>query len=244
MLGRFSSLSASARTIRRNFFRVVPRFLVQTAEVEYRRLPLSEAQRSAIKNIPLELSELVHRRGMVTMARQEDDQNSARTSFSILLADAPHLDGKYTVFGHLEGGYDVLDEMAAVLTDESNKPLERIEILKAEVVLSKEALSHMYIAGPKRLSKKTDPLASQRTRRFFLGAIALMIALAFVSFVLGSKVSTKVQASLSLLIILVGGFGLFIYFAPLAKPNHLHGIAVLAAILGMLKLLGKFEHPN
>ena len=226
------------------FFRVVPRFLVQTAEVEYQRLPLSEAQRGAIKNIPLELSELVHRRGMVTMARQEDDQNSARTSFSILLADAPHLDGKYIVFGHLEGGYDVLDEMAAVLTDESNKPLERIEILKAEVVLSKEALSHMYIAGPKRLSKKTDPLASQRTRRFFLGAIALMIALAFVSFVLGSKVSTKVQASLSLLIILVGGFGLFIYFAPLAKPNHLHGIAVLAAILGMLKLMGKFEHPN
>ena len=79
------------------FFRVVPRFLVQTAEVEYRRLPLSEAQRSAIKNIPLELSELVHRRGMVTMARQEDDQNSARTSFSMLLADAPHLDCKYTV---------------------------------------------------------------------------------------------------------------------------------------------------
>ena len=85
------------------FFRVVPGFLVQTSEVDYRRLPLSEAQRAAIKNIPLELSELVHRRGMLTMARREDDQNSGRTSFSILLADAPHLDGKYTIFGHLEG---------------------------------------------------------------------------------------------------------------------------------------------
>ena len=181
---------------------------------------------------------------MVTMARREDDQNSGRTSFSILLADAPHLDGKYTIFGHLEGGYDVLDEMAAVLTDENDKPLERIEILKAEVVSSKEALSHMYIAGPKPLSEKTDPLASRRTPRFFLGAIALMMALALLSFVLGSKVSPKVQASLSLLIILVGGFGLFIYFAPLSKPNHLHGLAVLAAILGTLKLMGKFEHPN
>ena len=63
------------------------------------------------------------------------------------------------------GGYDVLDEMAAVATDDNDKPLERIEILKAEVVSDKEALSHMYIAGPKPLSKKTDPLASQSSRR-------------------------------------------------------------------------------
>ena len=34
------------------FFRVVPGFLVQTAEVDYRRLPLSEAQRTAIRNSP------------------------------------------------------------------------------------------------------------------------------------------------------------------------------------------------
>ncbi len=59
----------------------------------------------------------------------------------------------------------MLDEMAAVATDDNDKPLERIEILKAEVVSDKEALSYMYIAGPKPLSKKTDPLASQSSRR-------------------------------------------------------------------------------
>ena len=35
------------------------------------------------------------------MARDDGNENSATTSFSILLGDSPHLDKKYTVFGHV-----------------------------------------------------------------------------------------------------------------------------------------------
>lgn len=53
----------------------------------------------------------------------------------------PTLDGAYsigeaghTVFGQVFDGMDVVDSIAAVETDENNKPLEDIVILKAEIV--------------------------------------------------------------------------------------------------------------
>lgn len=227
-----------------DFFRVVPGFIVQTSEVEYRRLPLTAAQQKAIRSLPLELSRFAHRRGMLSMARQEDDPDSARTSFSILLGDAPHLDGSYTVFGHVEGGLDVLDEMARVRRDENDRPLERIEILRTEVVPSVEALDGIYLAGPKPIGAGSNPLESARVRQLVLGAVLVMMLLSLASFALSGRVSPKVLASLSLLVTLVGGFVLFVYFAPGTEPNHLHGVVALLAILATLKLMGKFEHPG
>ena len=46
------------------------------------------------------------------MARAQD-QNSARSNFYILVADAPHLDGQYAAFGHVTDGQDVVDKIAA-----------------------------------------------------------------------------------------------------------------------------------
>ena len=47
-------------------------------------------------------------------------------------ADAPHLDGSYAAFGKVVEGMDVVDEIAAVSVDYSDKPtapqvMERIE---------------------------------------------------------------------------------------------------------------------
>ncbi|MFN5169766.1 MAG: peptidylprolyl isomerase [Cyclobacteriaceae bacterium] len=40
----------------------------------------------------------------------------------------PHLDGGYTVFGELEIGWDVLDKIAAVKTDKSDRPFEPVRM--------------------------------------------------------------------------------------------------------------------
>lgn len=51
------------------------------------------------------------------MARVRDEANPERRSngsqFHILLADAPHMDQNYTVFGQLIGGWETLDQLRA-----------------------------------------------------------------------------------------------------------------------------------
>jgi len=84
------------------FYRVEKGFVAQTATADDRGIPLTETQKRTIRPIPLEVSTMRHVRGVLSLAHG-DDPNSGETSFSILLADAPHLDGKFTIFGMLEG---------------------------------------------------------------------------------------------------------------------------------------------
>lgn len=69
--------------------------------------------------LPAEFSERNHRFGVLGMARVPDGYNKKKRSlnpqrssngsqFHILLGDAPHMDGRYTVFGKLTSGHDVL----------------------------------------------------------------------------------------------------------------------------------------
>ena len=62
-----------------------------------------------------------HTRGVISMARSMMP-NSAGSQFFLMHQDAPHLDGSYAAFGHVTEGMDVVDEIAAVETDYSDKP--------------------------------------------------------------------------------------------------------------------------
>ena len=46
----------------------------------------------------------------------------------------PHLDGSYTVFGEIVEGLDVVERIQNVETDESDRPLKPVMIIKATVV--------------------------------------------------------------------------------------------------------------
>ncbi len=66
-------------------------------------------------------NELVHRRGVVSMARAQD-KNSAGSQFFIMHEDAPHLDGNYAAFGEVIQGMSVVDEIADEYTDFQDRP--------------------------------------------------------------------------------------------------------------------------
>ena len=68
-------------------------------------------------------NELKHTRGVLSMARAMDP-NSAGSQFFIMVADSPHLDGQYAAFGKIIEGQDIVDKIACVQTDFSDKPLE------------------------------------------------------------------------------------------------------------------------
>ncbi len=62
------------------------------------------------------------------------DPNSAGSQFFIMHEDAPHLDGQYAAFGKVVSGMDVVDEIAMVKTDYSDKPLEAQVMKKVTIV--------------------------------------------------------------------------------------------------------------
>jgi peptidylprolyl isomerase len=65
---------------------------------------------SQLPNIPAEFTPTPFKRGTVGMARSSDP-NSANSQFFIMFADGPSLDNKYTVFGEVVSGMDVVDKI-------------------------------------------------------------------------------------------------------------------------------------
>lgn len=66
---------------------------------------------STYPNLPAEFSKDVSfQRGVLGMARKEDP-NSANSQFFIMYADAPHLNGKYTIFGKVVSGMEFVDAL-------------------------------------------------------------------------------------------------------------------------------------
>ena len=64
----------------------------------------------------------------------DETRNSASSQFFIVHKDYTYLDGKYAAFGLLIDGYDVLDKIATVETDENDKPLKDVVIKQIRFV--------------------------------------------------------------------------------------------------------------
>ena len=80
-------------------------------------------------------NDLKHTRGVISMARSARP-DSAGSQFFIMHADAPHLDGQYAAFGKVVEGMDVVDEIAAVPVDYSDRP--RTEQKMAKVTYTED----------------------------------------------------------------------------------------------------------
>ncbi len=72
-------------------------------------------------------NDLKHERGVISMARSMRP-DSAGSQFFIMHQNAPHLDGQYAAFGKVIEGIDVVDKIAAVKTDYSDRPLTEQKI--------------------------------------------------------------------------------------------------------------------
>ena len=70
-----------------------------------------------------------HERGVISMARAYNP-NSASSQFFIMHENAPHLDGQYAAFGKVFSGMDVVDEIASIPTDYSDRPKIAVRIKK------------------------------------------------------------------------------------------------------------------
>ena len=77
-------------------------------------------------------NDLKHTRGVLSMARSMRP-DSAGSQFFIMHKDAPHLDGSYAAFGKITEGMDVVNKIAEVRTDYSDRPMEEQKMKKVTV---------------------------------------------------------------------------------------------------------------
>jgi len=114
------------------FHRIVKGFMVQGGMAEGRTGGATHPADRWVHPLKPEFrGDIQHVRGTVSMARAEDP-GSATTSFFLVLGPSPHLDGRYSAFGRVTGGMEVLD---AFEKEELNgeTPKRRLEILSAAI---------------------------------------------------------------------------------------------------------------
>ncbi len=86
------------------FHRVIPGFVAQAGD------PTGTGTSGSGKKLAAEFNSRPHKTGTVAMARAQDP-NSADSQFYICLADTPHLDGQYTVFGTVTEGFENVEKI-------------------------------------------------------------------------------------------------------------------------------------
>ena len=106
------------------FHRVIPGFMIQGGCPDGTGMGgpgwsiKGEFAANGVKN------DLKHTRGVLSMARSMMP-NSAGSQFFIMHRNAPHLDGSYAAFGKIIEGMDVVNKIAEVPTDYSDRPLKK-----------------------------------------------------------------------------------------------------------------------
>lgn len=127
----FLRLSQSGVYDGMSFHRVVKGFVIQSGHLPTRGA-LSETQQKYVRQMKAEFNDQLHDKGTLSMARLADP-DSASTSFFIVTARAQALDGKYSAFGRVESGLDVVEKIEAA-TLNGEEPVQRIELKKVTVV--------------------------------------------------------------------------------------------------------------
>ena len=88
----------------------------------------------SIPNIEDELSGgNLNARGTIAMANT-GQPDTGSSQFFINVVDNNQLDTKHSVFGTVISGMNVVDEISNVQTDDGDKPLSDIKIIKAEII--------------------------------------------------------------------------------------------------------------
>lgn len=108
----FVSLAKSGFYDGLTFHRIINGFMIQGGDPEgtgyggSEKTIKGEFSANGIKN------DISHVRGVISMARNSINMNSASSQFFIMQADNLDLDGNYAAFGHVTEGMEIVDDIA------------------------------------------------------------------------------------------------------------------------------------
>jgi len=113
------------------FHRVIEGFMAQTGD------PDGNGTGGSGQNLKAEFSSEPHSRGTLSMARSSNP-NSADSQFFIVLDDAPHLNGQYTVWGKVESGMEHVDQIKMGVSAMNGKVFDPDTIISLRVAADSE----------------------------------------------------------------------------------------------------------
>jgi len=139
-VANFKKLAASGFYDGTAFHRIIDGFMIQGGD-PLTKDPSKEAEYGtggSGERIKAEFNDRKHEFGVLSMARAADP-DSASSQFFICLGPTPQLNGKYTAFGKVIKGDDVLrkigkTEVGRSATGEPSKPLSRVTLESVKVV--------------------------------------------------------------------------------------------------------------
>jgi len=115
------------------FHRVIPNFMIQGGDPNSKDADrTNDGLGGSGKNVNAEFNANKHLRGTVSMARAQDP-NSASSQFFICVRPQTSLDGKYSVFGQVIEGMDVVDKIVAVPRDARDNPIDKVVMEKVTI---------------------------------------------------------------------------------------------------------------
>ena len=115
------------------FHRVIPKFMIQGGDPNSKNPDRSmHGTGGPGHTVKAEFSNKPHKRGTLSMARS-NNPDSAGSQFFICVAEASSLNNKYSVFGEVVSGLEVVDKIVSQPRDARDNPNERIE-MKVKIV--------------------------------------------------------------------------------------------------------------
>lgn len=135
MVENFTELANSGFYNGTTFHRVINGFMIQGGDpLSKDDNPANDGTGAGPRKMPAEFTtKYSHTRGMVSTARS-GDPDSGSCQFFIVQKDSKFLDNKYTIFGRVIDGMDVVDKISLVKKDQRDRPLENVVMTSVTVV--------------------------------------------------------------------------------------------------------------
>lgn len=135
------------------FHRVAPGFVIQGGDPNTRSGPRETwGQGSSETTVDAEFSSVSHRRGILSAARTSDP-NSASSHFFICVDNALNLDRKYSVYGKVVSGMNIVDLIVDAEVGDNEDPLVKISMF-----ITKLGSNDSVTAVPQLVSPANDSI--------------------------------------------------------------------------------------
>lgn len=228
-----------------SIFRIEPNFYLQVSPIYDRTKWNNTEILEAVSEVPNELNDIKHERGILSIAIGDQTKSNTETSFSVILDTYPHLNHVNIGFGKIIKGNKVLDDLEKVPVNLSQAPEFRIEILKATAFSSENEMNkYSYEPEAFQIGEFRKATNNQTKIRRRIALKTLLYGSIFLVFVMLTFFFVKRKMrifSFVVLFLVTGIFATTLFFTPEGEKNPWIGNLLFFSWIATFKLMSQFE---